>query len=379
MTDFDAVIDRVGTGSNKWSRYPDDVIPLWVADMDFAVAPEIIDAIRLRLEHPVLGYGSATPELRAAIVERVHSAYGWAIEPEHIVMLPGVEPGFNMALKAMTRPGDGLIVATPVYKPILDAASNWSLTRRDVPFIRADDGWAIDFELFEHQAAQARAFLLCNPQNPTGRVFTRDELERIAEICERHDLFVISDEIHNELLFDGRTHIPFGSMNTDAQRRSVTLMAPSKTYNVAGLKTAFAIVTDASVRERFIASRLGMVDSVNVLGLEAARAAIVHGGVWRDELIEYLQGNRDYLMREIADRLPGIGVIAPEGTFLAWLDCSALRLPVAPAEFFLANAGVALSVGADFGPGQDQWVRLNFGCRRALLAQALDRMVSALS
>ncbi|MFF2327125.1 MULTISPECIES: MalY/PatB family protein [unclassified Streptomyces] len=379
MTDFDLLCDRRGTGSSKWSRYPDQVLPMWVADMDFPVAPEIIDAVRERLEHPVLGYGVPRDELREQIVADMRTKYDWTVSPEDIVFLPGVEPGFNMALKAMLRPGDGVLVQTPVYSPILNAPGNWQLERYDAPLTPTPDGWLMDADAVGDGLREATALLLCNPHNPTGKVFTRDELQLLAGLCRANDTFVISDEIHCDLLFDGRRHVPFATLSEDAAQRTVTLMAASKTYNIAGLKTAFAIVQNREVRERFAASRLGMVDSVNVLGLEATLAAYAKADGWKAEMLSYVQDNRDFLCDEVAKRFPGVRLVKAEGTFLAWLDCADLGLADDPQQFFLDHAGVGLSAGRDYGDAYRDCVRLNFGCPRALLAEGLDRMGRALA
>jgi cystathionine beta-lyase len=367
--DFDTQIDRRNTGSNKWSKYPSDVLPMWVADMDFAAAPPIVEAITARLQHPVFGYCSAKPELREQIVADMAAKYGWTITADDIVFLPGVEPGFNMAIKALLKPGQTLAIQTPIYRPILMAPRHWELTQ-------------LDFCVDQPVANQARtlaladAVLLCNPHNPTGKVYTSDDLLALA--AATGDKPIISDEIHCDLVYDGRRHIPIASLDPGIAQRTITLMSAAKTYNIPGLKAAFAIVQNKALREQFNASRLGMVDSVNILGLEASLAAFRDCADWRDDVVAYLQGNRDYLVKAVAERLPGVRIIAPEATYLAWLDCSALGL-ADPAAHFLDHAKVAFSAGTDFGARYGQYVRLNFGCTRATLDEALDRMQSSLT
>uniref|UniRef100_UPI003100F77B MalY/PatB family protein n=1 Tax=Neorhizobium sp. EC2-8 TaxID=3129230 RepID=UPI003100F77B len=378
MTNFDAVHDRRGTGSSKWSKYSSDVLPMWVADMDFPAAPEIVEAIRDRLEHPMLGYGVAKDDLRAQIVADMQAKYGWAVLPEEIVFLPGVEPGFNMALKAMLQPGDGVLVQSPVYRPMLNAPGHWNLVRREAPLAPTDTGWVMDADAFETELIHSKAFLLCNPQNPTGKVFTQAELETIAELCHKHDTLIISDEIHCDLLFDGRRHIPMATISEDAARRTITLMAASKTYNIAGLKTAFAIVKNKAMRETFAASRLGMVDSVNILGLEATLAAFAKAGDWKARMLSYIEANRNYLSAEVERHFPEIRLIKSEGTFLAWLDCSALGLKPSPQSFFLEHGKVGFSSGLEFGEAYGQYIRVNFGCPRGLVADGIERMRSSL-
>ncbi|MBP2550952.1 cystathionine beta-lyase [Neorhizobium galegae] len=377
--DFDTVIPRKGTDAKKWAAYPADVLPMWVADMDFAAPPSVIEALRARVEHGVFGYGLPQDAFRQQIVDDMQAKYGWTISPDDIVFLPGVEPGFNMALKSETKPGDGLLIQTPVYHPILTAHRNWGLKSIEAPLVATDNGYEMDAEQLDAAMARSRAFLLCNPHNPTGKVLTREDLSAIAASAIRHDVLVIADEIHCELLFDGRRHIPIASLSPEIAERTITLMSASKTYNIAGLKTAFAIVTNAALRTRFNASRLGLVDSVNVLGLEASRVAYATAGPWRDALLTYLQGNRDYLQAEIARRFPAIRIVPAESTYLAWLDCAALDLPEAPQSFFLTHGRVAFSAGADFGSAYGKYLRVNFGCPRALLEEGLDRMERALS
>ncbi|MCO5732216.1 MalY/PatB family protein [Rhizobium sp. SSA_523] len=378
MTDFDVLLERRGTGSSKWSRYGEDVLPMWVADMDFPSAPEIVRSITQRLEHPVLGYGVARDELRDQIVADLADKYQWTIAREDIVFLPGVEPGFNMALRAMLAPGDSVVVQTPMYRPILNAPGHWGLTRQDAPLRASPSGFVMDEAELSAKLALSKALLFCNPHNPTGKVFTREELSRIAELCETKDQLIISDEIHCDLLFDQRRHIPLASLSQAAANRTITLMAASKTYNIAGLKTAFAIVQNPAIREKFAASRLGMVDSVNILGLEATLAAYRHGASWKNELLAYLQANRDYLMQNLSSRLPAIRCLAPEGTFLAWLDCSGLGTRD-PQAFFLDKGKVAFSAGHEFGPDYGQYVRFNFGCPRSILEEGLRRMETAIA
>jgi cysteine-S-conjugate beta-lyase len=373
---FDRAIDRIGTGSAKWSHYGADVLPMWVADMDFAVAPEIAEAIRDRLAHPVLGYSIAGERLRQRIVEAMAARYGWPIQPDEIVFLPGVEPGFNMALKALTQPGDSVCVQTPMYRPMLAAPDHWGLRRIDVDLKRVGDRYASDPDQLAAALAASSAFLFCNPHNPTGTVFARPELETLAALCLRDDVWIVSDEIHCDLAYDGRRHVPIASLSPEVAKRTVTLMAASKTFNIAGLKTAFAIIQDARLRERFAACRLGMVDSVNALGLVATEAAYAHGWDWHAAAMAYLQGNRDYLAQAVQERLPGIAMVRPEATFLAWLDCAGLGIAGDPQLHFLDKARVAFSAGGEFGAAGATCVRLNFGCTRRTLEECIERMAA---
>lgn len=376
--DFDAVIDRRQAPTSKWDRYPDGVLPMWVADMDFAVAEPIVAALRDRLDHPVFGYGGPGPAtLRDLIAADMQDLYGWSISPADVVFLPGVVPGFNQALKAFTQPGDRLVVETPVYPPILAAASNWDLVRSDAPLLPITKGSAVDLNRLTEVLGNASAFLLCNPHNPTGRVRTRAELEAIGKACLASGAVIISDEIHCDIVFGDGRHIPIATLSPEIANRTVTLMAASKTYNIAGLKTAYAIIPNADLRQRFAAANLGMSEGANVLGLIGTEAALKHGRPWKKELLAYLEANRDHLVARLTREIPEVRVNEPDATYLAWLDCSALDLGDSY-RFFLDKAKVAFNPGASFG-ADDQHVRLNFGCPRRLLDEGIDRMVKALS
>jgi cystathionine beta-lyase len=378
--DFDRLPARRDSDSNKWRKFPPDVLPLWVADMDFASPPPVVAALRARIEHGFFGYLVERPELQEVVAERVGKRYGWRVDPEAVMPLPGVIAGFNLALRALTQPGDGLLVQTPVYPPILRAAGNHGLTRDGHALTRDGDGrYTVDPETFAAAIRpRTRAFLLCNPHNPVGRLFGRRELEAMAEACLRRELWIVADEIHCDLLFDGRQHVPMATLAPEVEERTVTLIAPSKTFNVPGLKCAVAVVPNAALRARLAAAVSDLVPKINVLGHTAAVAAYREGDDWLEALLRYLQANRDFLVREVVARLPGVRVTAPEATYLAWLDCRETGLPD-PYAFFLTKAKVALNDGTSFGPGGEGFVRLNFGCPRALLADALERMAGALA
>ena len=280
--DFDRVIDRRNTDSNKWHKFPPDVLPLWVADMDFPSPPVVVDALRRRVEHGFFGYLAEHTELPEIVVDRLNKRYGWRVSPEAVMPLPGVIAGFNLALRALTRPGDGLLIQTPVYPPILRAAGNHGLVREDSALARSRDGrYTVDRDSFAATISdRTRAFLLCNPHNPVGRVFERAEVEAMAAACHRRGLWIIADEIHCELLLDGRTHVPMASLSPEIEQRTVTLMAPSKTFNLPGLKCAIGIVPNPALRERLTAAVADMVPKINVLGHAAAVAAYRDGDSW---------------------------------------------------------------------------------------------------
>ena len=377
--DFDQLFDRHHTGSTKWSRYPADVLPMWVADMDFAAPPVIVEALQQRLLHPLLGYSVAQDNLREAIVADLWNKYSWQVKPQELIFLPGVESGFNMALKALVQAQQNVVVQVPNYPPLRHAPGHWGLNKVELEFnAEADGTYATPLESLRESLEGGGALLLSNPHNPIGKVFAREELQAVADICAAQDAWIISDEIHAELCFDGRVHIPTASLSPEISKRTITLMSASKAYNIAGLKTSFMIIQDAALRERVNHARCGMVDSVNPLGMEATRVAYSEAAPWLAELKTYLQANRDWLVNAVRTRLPGVSINVPQGTYLAWLDCTALDLPD-PQRFFLEQGKVGLSAGLDFGDQHQQFVRLNFGCPRSLLEEGISRMEHALT
>jgi len=376
---FDRLIDRRHTDSAKWRRYDEDVLPLWVADMDFAAPEAVLHALKERVAHGIFGYGIPPDGLREVIQERLARLYGWCIETGDVFFIPGVVTGFNQVCQAIGAPGDEIVVETPVYYPMLDAPRNAGRTLKTMPLVECPERYERDLEAFE-QAITERTplFLLCNPHNPVGRVFERTELERLAEVCLRHDVVICSDEIHCDLVFQGHPHIPIASLSPEVAAQTITLFAPSKTYNVAGLSCSVGVVQNPELRAKLKATGAGLIPHVNVLGYTAALAAYRDGQEWLDALLVYLEANRDYLLDYIADHLPGIKCQRSEGTYLAWLDCREASIPGNPHEFFLERARVALNDGAVFGEGGEGFVRLNFGCPRATLTEALERMRKAL-
>ena len=377
--DFDRIPARRDSDSNKWRKFPADVLPLWVADMDFASPPAVVAALHARVEHGFFGYLTEAPELREVVAERLAKRFGWRVEPEAVVPVPGVNAGVNLAVRALTRPADGLLVQTPIYPPLLRAAGNHGVTRHGHLLTRETDGrYSVDTDAFVRTIRpETRAFLLCNPHNPVGRLFERDELDAMASACLRHDLWIIADEIHSDLVFDGRPHTPIATLAPEVEQRTITFLAPSKTFNIPGLKCAVAVAPSAPLRERLAAAAADLVPKINVLGHAAAVAAYREGDPWLQALLRYLEDNRDLLAREVASRLPGVRMGIPEATYLAWLDCRATGL-TDPYTFFLEQAKVALNDGKAFGPGGEGFVRLNFGCPRPLLAEGLSRMAAAL-
>jgi cystathionine beta-lyase len=384
--DFDHVPDRRPTDSIKWNQFEADVLPLWVADMDFPVAEPIQRALRERTEHGFYGYpdthANRTPflELREVLVDRMEQLYNWQVSPDELLFLPGVIVGLNLTCHALAEAGGNVLVQTPVYPPILQVAKNAGMERQDAMLERRSDGhYEIDWEAFEACLnKQTKLFILCNPHNPVGRVYRKDELERMAELCLKRGVVICSDEIHCDLLFKDKKHIPIASLDKEIAQNTITLMAPTKTFNIAGLQCSYAIVQNQELRKKLEQSMKGLVMWVNLLGLTATLAAYRDGQEWLEQVLHYLEGNRDYLYGFARDYLPLVQMVKPEGTYLGWLDCHNSGIRGNPCEFFLKEARVALNDGASFGKGGEEFVRLNFACTWVVLSQALERMKAAL-
>ena len=379
--DFDRVIDRRRTASNKWRKYGPDVLPLWVADMDFASPEPVVRALRERAEHGVYGYLYEDPEFAEVFVDRLQKRYGWRVSPEAVLLLPGVIPAFNMAARAVVAPGDGILIQTPMYPPILRTPGNVGSTHDAMELTRDANGrYTVDLDAFPSAIRErTKLFLLCNPHNPVGRAFERAELERMAEACLSRDVVIVSDEIHCDIVFSGHQHTPIASLAPEIAARTMTMMAPSKTFNLAGLKCSVAVIPDATLRERFVAQKMDLVHGLNVFGFAAALAAYRDGQPWLDELLRYLEANRDFVHEFVRAHLPGVTMSPPEATYLAWLDCRrAGPAAVDPWTFFLERARVALNDGATFGAGGKGFVRLNFASPRAQVREGLERMAAAL-
>ena len=375
--DFDTPLDRRGTASIKWDKYKGrDVIPLWVADMDFACAPAVVEALHRRVDHPIYGYSDPPAELPGTIVGCLEREYCWKIEPEWIIWLPGLVVGLNVVSRAFGEAGDDVVTATPVYHPFLSAPVNSERRVVRVPMSQQNGVWRWDIvALARAITPRSKLLLLCNPHNPVGRVFTREELQAVVEVCERHDLTLCSDEIHCGLILDpDKPHIPVASLGEGIAGRTVTLMSASKTFNLPALGCAFAIASNPEVRARMRKAMAGIVHHVGMMGYIATLAAYTEGKPWQLALLDYLRGNRELVEREIG-RIPALRIGHAEATYLSWID--ARSLPINNAQEFLEEAGVGLYDGALFGaPG---FLRLNFACPRSLLEQALERISRALA
>jgi cystathionine beta-lyase len=386
MSPFDRVIDRTGTESMKWV-YPRkvlgvaDAIPMWVADMDFEAPPAVVEALRRRAEHGVFGYPLVPPSLYEAAIGWLERRHGWTVEKKAMAMTPGIVPALNYCVRAFTRPGDPIIIQTPVYHPFYYAIENNG--RRVVRNPLRFDGRRYVMDLDDLRTridAPGRMLILCSPHNPVGRVWDRDELEALGRIAVERDLVIIADEIHHDLVYQGHRHHVLAALAPELAQQTVTCIAPSKTFNTAGLATAAVVAANPDLHKKFEeeAERSGF-DLGNALGIVAFEAAYAHGDDWLDALLPYLEGNVDLMEAFLAVRLPKIKLIRPEGTYLALLDCRALGLaPDALNDFFLKRAGVYFSDGAMFGKELEGFVRVNFGCPRSVLREALERIERAI-
>lgn len=369
-----------GYASQKWHRYDAKVLPLWVADMDFRSPPAVIDALQARVAHGVYGYGEVPATLTDTLCQWSAKHYDWSIEPEWQQWLPGVVPALHFAAMALTEPGDGVLTIAPIYPPFLAVAERTGRLAQKVMLDEPKapgEPWQLDIDALEAAVTpQTRLLLWCHPHNPTGRVWRHDELAALAELVERHDLWLVSDELHCDLLLDeGARHRPLAAMFPELAKRTITLWAPSKTFNLAGLTSACAVIVDPVLRKRFAAATKGFLPDGNVLGLVAAEAAYRDGEPWRQALLSVLREHRAKLTARVAT-WPGVQLSVPESTYLAWLDMREAGLGDVPYKTLLDETGVALSDGAAFGcPG---FVRLNFGTTASQLEAALSRMDSLL-
>lgn len=374
---FDQIIDRKNSYSFKWEKYKDkDILPMWVADTEFKCAQPIIDAMTQRTEHGLFGYHLPAHYLPAnqAIVNWLQEKHDWAIQADWIVWTPGVVPAFNVACKAYCQPGDKVIVQVPNYPPLLAAAKLNGLQRVDINTVEVDGRWTLDFDELARQAAdpKCKLFIMCNPMNPVGSVLSESELARIEAICSEHQVVLCSDEIHCDLILDENLkHLPAGDF-AGLQDNSVTLMAASKTFNIAGLGTSFAIIPSAALRKRFSAAAQGIVPWANIMGLVATEAAFSQCEDWYQAQISYLRENRAYMAQQIA-QIDGLRLLTPEATFLAWIDASGLG--VADPQGYFEERGIGPSPGIDFG--DRNFVRINFGCPKSHLEQMFARLKSA--
>lgn len=384
--DFNEIIDRKNTNSIKYDfalrrGKPENLLPLWVADMDFKVSEKILEALHERVEHGIFGYSEVQDEYFEAVRSWLEKRHHWKVESRWLVKTPGVVFALAMAVQAFTDPGDGVMIQKPVYYPFSEVIEDNDRIIVDNTLYLGEDGrYHIDFEDFERKAEQyhIKLFLLCNPHNPVGRVWTREELERLGEICIRRDIIVVSDEIHQDFVFKGE-HLVFADLSEKLKNRTITCTSPSKTFNLAGLQVSNIFIANQQLRWRF-RKQVGAAgySQLNTLGLTACEAAYRYGEDWHDQLMEYLRTNISYVREFLKERIPAIQFIEPEGTYLVWLDFRELGLTEGEREdLIVKKAGLWLDSGAMFGPAGEGFERINIACPRSIVKQAMESLERA--
>ena len=372
MSIFDQVIDRKNTNSYKWDKYADPtVIPVWVADMDFQAAPPILEALQKVTEHGIFGYSKCPDELYDVVIERLKNRHGWDVKKDWIVWLPGLVPGIGLSIRTVTTEAEAVMTATPVYHPFMLETHAAGRTLQKVPLQLENNRWVIDFEALEASVTpQTKLFLLCNPHNPAGTVFTKEEQEKLLEICLKNDIIICSDEIHCDLLLDKtKNHVSIATLSPEAAQHTITLLAPSKTFNIAGLGCSMAIIPNDELRAKFIKTKAGLMPMLSAYAYEAALAAYRDGAAWHEELLDYLRQNHQFLLTEI-NQLKGMKMVPLEATYLAWIDTR--ESGIADFAQKLEAVGVGVSDGVQFdGAG---FIRLNFACPRATLEEVVRRI-----
>lgn len=385
MNKFDVVPDRSkNIMFTKWTNYPKDVLPMWVADMDFTAPKPILDALHKVLDHGVLGYEMPSKVLQETVAARMDRLYGWKVKPEAVVTVSGIVSGITVAARAFGTSKKGVAIQTPVYNEFYEVKNNVGIPQVDLPLVKdVYDNilhYEIDWDVFEKQVKKAGIFLLCNPHNPLGIIFTRKELTRMAEICIRNKVLIVSDEIHSELLLDDNKFTPIAKISPEIAKHTITLVAPSKTFNVPGLFCGFAIIPNKELRDRFETELHHMRLHVGSMGLHAANTAFSGKcDGWLKDLRHYLTDNRDFVVGYVSEHMPNVRTTIPDATYLGWLDFTQTEIKGSPFEFFKDKAKVALSDGKIFGKSGEGHLRLNFGTSRELLKEGLDRMAKALS
>jgi cysteine-S-conjugate beta-lyase len=384
MYNFDETVDRRGTNSIKYDATKDflgaeDVIPMWVADMDFRTPPFVVDALKKRISHEIYAYSIRPKEYFDAIIGWHKRRHQWDIPKEAIVFSPGVVPAVNMAVLAYTQPGDSIIVQPPVYFPFFSAVNDHGRKLVYNPLVQKEGRLCMDFENLEKAAIGASMIILSSPHNPGGSVWAEDELRKVADICLRNDVLILSDEIHCDLVYKPYKHIPMAGLSPEIADRCITTVAPSKTFNLSGLSTASVVITNEELRNKFISTLNHLhIGGGNIAGTVALQAAYEQGDKWVDALMEYLSENLDLLQDYLEKNVPQIKMLRPEATFLVWLDCSELGLDDDSLNrFFLEKAHLGLNRGDMFGPGGSGFMRMNVGCTKATLIRAMDQLKAA--
>ena len=375
---FDETINRQQTGSLKWNKYAgSDILPFWVADMDFKSPAAVLRALHERVDHGVFGYTLAEKSCVETVCNYLRDRHDWVVKPEWILWTPGLVPAINLACRAFAEPGDGIMTFTPVYYPFLSAPDYANQELQAVPLVldEVNKVWEIDFDRLENTVTdRSKVFILSNPHNPVGKVFSKSEMEKLGAFIVRHDLVLCSDEIHCDLILNSKKHICAGTLGTEVQDHLIVMLSPSKTYNLAGMSCAYLVIPSVKLRSRFKQEIRGIITEVNSLGYTACEAAYRYGESWRQELLAYLEENRKLIYETVDQQLEGVSVYPMDATYLAWLDVRKLDLE-SPAQYF-EKFGIGLSEGAGFqGPG---FVRLNFGCPKSMLREGLFRFQKGL-
>ena len=380
---FDEIIDRRRHSSAKWGAVDDDCLPMWVADMDFRSPPSAIQAMIERAKHGVFGYTFDPPKLKEAVAARMRRLYDWRISPDDVLFSPGMVLALCAVCRAFGRPGDGVLIQTPVYGSFFKAVSaNQKFIRQVDMRYTADDAhsfhYETDFNELEAAARQGQTsiHLQCNPQNPAGFLYSRQELERIGEICLKHKVLIVADEIHSDLILEGR-HIPIATLSDELAQNTITMIAPSKTFNLAGMACSALIAQNQELRQTLQAALQSISAHVNIMGYEAAYGAYIGGDDWLQQLLVYLKGNRDYAIDCLRRRIPQIKTTIPQSTYLLWMDMRGLPIDGDVQDFCTSAAKIAPTPGAFFGRAGEGFIRLNFGCPRAVLAEGLNRLTTA--
>lgn len=387
MYNFDKVVERRGTGSKKWdliekNHYPADILPMWIADMDFEVLPEITEALTKRIsEHHIYGYGTTLPGQNEAASSWFSRRYGWDFKPAWIVNTPGIVNAVKMAILAFTQPGESILIQSPLYYPFPNGIRSNGRKLVESPFKRVDTHFEIDFEDFERKIIDndVKMFILCNPHNPVGKVFTREELKRMGDICMKHNVLIVDDEIHCEFVYGGRKYVPFLTVDPAFASRTIVCTAASKTFNIAGFKFSNIVIPDDELRKAY-SKQLDACGtaSTNFLGGLATMTAYNHGDAWVDEMIAYMEGNVRFFKEYLGQKLPELTVMDPEGLYLIWVDCSAWGLTDEElGKFIIHEAHVWLEEGSIFGDVGAGYERFNLACPRSVVKECVDRIAEA--
>jgi cystathionine beta-lyase len=384
--DFDSAIDRSPSDSVKWARGVfryggEGIIPLWVADMDFLSPQPVVEALKARAAYPVYGYSYVSMSLCDAIAERMDRKHGWKVKRDWLCFTPGVVPALKAVVRTFVRPGEGVIVQPPVYPPFTTSVTGNECRLVYNPLKYEEGTYRIDFDDLGSKLSDpgVRMLMLCSPHNPVGRVWSREELARLGEMAVRSGVIVLSDEIHSELVLGGRLHTPFAGISPEFEGDSITCVSPSKMFNLSGLSAAVVVIPDPDLRKRYMEATDGTMGDINVFGLRAMEVAYREGDEWLEQVLDYIRGNVEFLLRFFEDRVPAIRPVPPEGTYLVWLDCRGLGVSSSTLDRIFQEAGVGLMSGADFGPGGEGFMRINVACPRRLLEEGLRRIERAVA